>query len=147
MVTDRQYKRPESILVVIHTVSGEVLLLERQHPRGYWQSVTGSLEWNEPASDAAIREVREETGLSIQDQLIDCGYSNRFEIHPDWRTRYAPDTGWNIEYVFRVELAEIAPIQISENEHRQAEWVPAREAAERVGSRTNRAAIERCLVC
>jgi len=137
------YKRPESVLVVIYTVSGEVLLLERCRPAGYWQSVTGGLEWGEAARTAAIREVREETGLQVQDILVDCGYSNRFEIVPAWRARYAPDVDWNTEHVFRVELATTDPITINVEEHVQAEWVPAQQAAERVVSHTNRAAIER----
>ena len=146
MANFQQYKRPESVLVVIHTARGDVLLLERQHPRGYWQSVTGSLHWSEPARDAAIRETREETGLSVGGRLIDCGYSNRFEIHPDWRARYAPNADWNTEHVFRVELAQIVPIKMSKSEHRRAEWVASEEAVKRVSSHTNRAAIERCLL-
>ncbi len=137
------YKRPESVLVVIYTVSGEVLLLERCQPAGYWQSVTGSLEWGEVARDAAIREVREETGLQVQDKLVDCGYSNRFEIVPAWRALYAPDVDWNTEHVFRVELAATDPICINTEEHVLAEWVPAQQAAGRVVSHTNRTAIER----
>jgi len=137
------YKRPESVLVVIYSVGGDVLLLERRQPAGYWQSVTGSLEWDEVARDAAVREVAEETGLQVQDKLVDCGYSNRFEIVPAWRARYAPDTDWNTEYVFRVELAATAPICIATEEHVQAEWVPVQQAVERVSSRTNREAIER----
>jgi len=139
----RAYKRPESVLVVIYSVSGEVLLLERRQPAGYWQSVTGSLERAESARDAAIREVKEETGLQVQENLVDCACSNRFEIIPAWRARYAPDVNWNTEHVFRVELASTDPINISAAEHVQAEWVPAQQAAERVVSHTNRAAIER----
>ncbi len=137
------YKRPESVLVVIYSVTGEVLLLERRQPAGYWQSVTGSLEWGESARDAAIREVREETGMQVQDKLVDCNYSNRFEIIPAWRARYTPDVDWNTEYVFRVELAATAPISINSEEHVQGEWVAAQQAAERVVSHTNRTAIER----
>ena len=66
-----QYKRPESVLVVIYTISGEVLLLERRQPAGFWQSVTGSLAWDEAPREAAIREVSEETGLLEQDRLVE----------------------------------------------------------------------------
>ena len=138
-----KYKRPESVLVVIYTVKGEVLLLERQQPAGYWQSVTGSLKRDEAASAAAVREVREETGLQVQDQLVDCAAVNRFEILPAWRSRYAPDVKWNTEYVFRVELADIVPVEINCKEHRRAVWLPFAQALEQVASRTNRAAIER----
>ena len=44
------YKTPVSVLVVIHTVAGEFLLIERAAHPGYWQSVTGSLE----ATDADL---------------------------------------------------------------------------------------------
>lgn len=59
------YKRPESVLVVIHTPDLQILLLERAKHPGYWQSVTGSREDGEPFLDTAVREVHEETGLQI----------------------------------------------------------------------------------
>ena len=36
------YKKPVSVLVVIHTADLEILLLERAGHPGFWQSVTGS---------------------------------------------------------------------------------------------------------
>ncbi len=141
-MTER-YKRPESVLVVLYTVNCRVLVLERRQPPGYWQSVTGSLGWEETPRQAAIREVREETGLWVQNQLVDCRYSNRFPILPAWRSRYAPDVGWNTEHVFRVELAEVAPITLHGEEHVRAEWLPVRAALKRVSSHTNRTALAR----
>ncbi|MGD8932832.1 MAG: NUDIX domain-containing protein, partial [Chromatiales bacterium] len=49
------YKRPESVLVVVYTAGGEVLLLRRTRPRDFWQSVTGSLHWGESPRQAARR--------------------------------------------------------------------------------------------
>ena len=143
---NRQYKRPESVLVVIYTGGGDVLLLERQQPAGYWQSVTGSLHWDEAPREAAIREVEEETGLMVGQQLVDCGYSNRFEILPAWRSRYAPDVDRNLEHVFVAELPGIVDVRINPREHRRAQWLPARTAALRASSYTNQAAIERLLL-
>ena len=51
------YKRPESVLVVIHTADLQILLLERADAPGFWQSVTGSLEEGENLPEAAWREV------------------------------------------------------------------------------------------
>ncbi len=141
----RGYKRPESVLVVIHTTAGEVLLLERRHPAGYWQSVTGSLRWGETAAAAAVREVREETGLAVDACLIDCGYRNRFLIEPPWRERYAPDQTSNLEHVFRVEYTHRPAIRRNLSEHVRHGWWPAREARARAQSRTNREAIDRLL--
>lgn len=140
------YKRPESVLVVVYTVGGEVLLLERQQPPGYWQSVTGSLRWDEVAVEAARRELAEETGLEAADRLLDCGYRNRFEILPAWRSRYAPDVRENIEYVFRLALPERLPVTVNLREHREAQWLPARVAALRASSYTNQIAIERLVL-
>lgn len=137
------YKRPESVLVVIYTAGGDVLLMERQQPAAYWQSVTGSLERGESNFAAAIREVAEETGLQVADALIDCGYHNRFDIIPAWRERYAPDVTCNTEHVFRVEYTETPAIRINLAEHSRYEWLPAAEAVKRVSSRTNREAISR----
>ena len=60
-------KLPVSVLVVIHTPGLDVLLLERSSRPGFWQSVTGSLErLDEPAREAARREVFEETGIRLE---------------------------------------------------------------------------------
>jgi len=144
-MSTNEHKRPESVLVLIYTLSAEVLLLERRQPAGFWQSVTGSLAWKETPAEAAIREVEEETGLLVPDQLVDCDYSNRFEILPAWRSRYAPGVAWNTEHVFRVELAEMVPIRLSRLEHLRFDWLPAQQALARVSSYTNRTAIERYL--
>ena len=77
-MSTNEHKRPESVLVLIYTLSAEVLLLERRQPAGFWQSVTGSLAWKETPGEAAIREVEEETGLLVPDQLVDCDYSNSY---------------------------------------------------------------------
>ena len=47
-------KIPISVLVVVHDVDKNILLLERSDKKGYWQSVTGSLDsYSEPLFDAA----------------------------------------------------------------------------------------------
>ena len=71
-----QHKRPESVLVLVYTLAGEVLMLRRKYPRDFWQSVTGSLEWDEVPIDAAIRELQEETGLANQ-AIHDCHFFHK----------------------------------------------------------------------
>lgn len=136
------YKRPESVLVLVATRTGEVLLVERAHPPGFWQSVTGSLRAGESAREAAHRELREETGLVAgNDALEDLEIGARFYIRPEWRTRFAPDVRENREHWFRLWLDAPGPVRLS-GEHLRWEWLPARRALERVSSWSNRLAIE-----
>ena len=118
-----------------------MLLLERVQPRGFWQSVTGSLEWGEAAMAAARREVFEETGLRAAGRLEALGRTVRFRIVPPWRARYAPEAHFNTEHWFRLELPARRLICVRAGEHRQHRWLPALIAAQRATSRTNRQAI------
>ena len=137
-----QPKIPVSTLVVIHTPALDVLLLERADAPGYWQSVTGSQHAGESLRDTAIREVGEETGLDArQHQLVEWNLQNVFEIYPIWRHRYAPGVTHNTEHVFGLRVPEKLPVKIAPREHLQAQWLPWREAAQKVFSWSNRKAI------
>jgi len=132
------YKQPVSVLVLIHTVDLQVLLLERADKKGFWQSVTGSLEDGETPHDAAIREVAEETGLdATQYGFSDWQTSNVYEIYPHWRYRYAPGVTQNTEHIFGLELPAPLPVKLAADEHLRYEWVDWREAAIKVFSWTN----------
>jgi len=133
------YKRPESVLVVVCTTAGDVLMLQRRQPAGYWQSVTGSLERDEVPEAAAVRELFEETGLQLP--VTDCRQTNTFPIHPAWRARYAADVTTNREHVFRVECSRQPAITLNEDEHSAYRWLPREAAAALASSRTNREAI------
>ena len=135
------FKTPVSVLVVIHTSAQQVLLLERASHPGFWQSVTGSLEAVEQPPDAAVREVAEETGIVCSAaELRDWRLSNRFEIFPQWRARYAEGVTHNVEHVFSLCVPE-QPVALAPAEHLRWRWLPWREAAAICFSWTNRDAI------
>ena len=137
-----RYKRPESVLVVVYTATDEVLVLLRRQPPDFWQSVTGSLRWNETdPRDAARRELWEETGLGDAVDVVTCGVTNRFPILPAWRHRYAPNVTENVEHVFQAWLPERRPILLNPAEHGEYQWLPRAAAAAKVASWTNRDAI------
>lgn len=140
MATEKRYKRPESVLVVVHSPD-TVLLLRRADVPDFWQSVTGSLDWNETARAAAVRELYEETGLvAAPEALRDLNQTRRFTILPRWRPRYAPDVTENTERAFALALPGETEVRVSP-EHDDYGWFGFADAAERVASWTNRAAI------
>lgn len=136
------YKQPVSALVVIYTSALEVLLLERADHPGYWQSVTGSQDEGESIDRTAVREALEETGLDAREyRLTDWQKQNVYEIYPVWQHRYPPGTTHNTEHVFGLELPGRQPVRVSPREHLSYMWLPWHEAAVKVFSPSNRAAI------
>jgi len=120
------YKQPRSIQVVILARSAReirYLLLRRIASHGgFWQSVTGSLEGDETHMRAAVREVLEETGLVAREEdLIELGVVNTFEIAPLWREKYAPGVTHNEEVCFALEVLE-TPVRVDPIEHDGYAW-------------------------
>jgi len=136
------HKIPVSVLVVIHTADGQVLLMERADAPGFWQSVTGSQDEGETLQQTAIREVREETGLDAGEfELTPWDRSTRYEIYERWRHRYAPGVTHNTEHVFGLKLPAPLPVMLAPREHLRYLWLPWAEAAERCFSPSNAEAI------
>ena len=143
-----QVKIPISVLVVIHNADGEVLLIERADRPGFWQSVTGSLDFPDEATrEAAIREVFEETGIDVTalpaDALHDMQHAVDYVIYPDWRYRYAPGVTSNREHWFSLLVPSNTAVRLAPREHTAFEWLPFTEAATRCFSESNGAAILR----
>jgi dATP pyrophosphohydrolase len=142
------HKIPESVLVVIHTPSLDVLLIERADKPGYWQSVTGSKDAiDEPLIDTCVREVAEETGVEIGSVAVplralrDWRLSNLYEIYPVWRHRYAPGVTHNTEHVFGLTVPAGTAVTLNPREHLHYAWLPWREAADRCFSPSNAEAV------
>ncbi len=140
MAAVAEFRRPESVLIVVHTPSLDCLLLERVEPRGFWQSVTGTLRWAETPEECAARELAEETGLAPVG-LRDAHVQRSFPILPAWRSRYAPGVDSNVEHRWYLEVPEVRPVQVEPTEHVAYLWLPVEAAIERVASWTNREAL------
>ena len=137
------YKIPVSVLVVVYTPQLDVLLLERADRPGFWQSVTGSKDrQDEPLRETAVREVMEETGLdAARYELSDWSKQNVYEIYRQWRSRYGPGVTHNTEHVFGLRVPGRIEVRLAPREHSRCEWLPWRDAAERVFSWSNADAI------
>lgn len=136
------HRQPESVLVLVYTVGGEVLLLKRRQPAVFWQSITGSLEADEQHRAAAARELLEETGLDDQGELYFSGNKRVFEIDPRWRNRYAANVSHNTEYEWRYRLQSACSIRLDEYEHLGYTWMPLTAAIDAVWSWTNKEALK-----
>jgi dATP pyrophosphohydrolase len=145
MAAVAEFRRPESVLVVVHTPELDCLLLERVEPRNFWQSVTGSLDApDEPLLTTATRELFEETGIHADGERIvlrDWQLSNVYEIYPVWRHRYAPGVTHNTEHVFSVEVPRDIAITLAPREHVAHVWLPYLAAADKCFSPSNAEAI------
>lgn len=139
---------------------GEFLLIERADKPGYWQSVTGSLDFSDESPlQAAVRELHEETGfqatpisvptvcdshpkdLLVPGLLRPWPHSLQYEIFEHWRHRYPAGVTQNTEHWFMVCMPDGFSPQLASNEHVGFAWLGARQAAERCFSPNNAQAI------
>jgi dATP pyrophosphohydrolase len=106
-----------------HTLDGiRFLLMKRNLNKIYehlWQGVAGKIEKGETSSEAAIRELKEETGLSPLNIFVADHVSKFYETHGD-RINLVP--------VFGIEV-DSENVILSE-EHISYKWVDIDEAIE-----------------
>lgn len=140
-MSERPFKRPESVLVVVAAITGDVLMLRRTRPDNFWQSVTGSLHWGESPRQAALRELGEETGIQAGAALVDLRHTEEFPILPAWRARYAPSAFRNREHWFALWVQSRRLIRRNPEEHAEHCWLPWRRAERLATSSTNMEAI------
>ncbi len=138
------YRVPRQVLVYLHR-GGEFLLLRRTRELGgFWQGVTGAPEPGESDTDAAVREVREETGFDVSGTIRPVGY--RYELRPGphnlyWSTLYAPGVESVPEEVFVAEVGGDPTLE--PREHMEFRWCSLAEALELLHYAENREALER----
>lgn len=99
----------------------EFLLLKRSSDEKYpgiWQMVTGSVNENEKAFQTALREIKEETGLTPE----------KFWVVPNVNSFYDPKNDLICQVpVFAAEVNSNANVTISE-EHSEFKWASLDEA-------------------
>lgn len=94
----------------------EFLLLKRSPDQYYpnlWQMVTGKIKYNETAYDAALREIKEETGLKPE----------KFWVAPTVNSFYSAEKDYIcLIPVFAARIPEKGEIKLSD-EHTEYQWV------------------------
>jgi 8-oxo-dGTP pyrophosphatase MutT (NUDIX family) len=100
--------RGDQEVIVVVRRDGELLVMRRAPERlGYWSLVSGGLEPEETSWHAAVRELREETGLEAQVRKLPISLSySLLDDPPAIRARYAPGIERVTVHAFVADAAE-----------------------------------------
>ena len=108
---------PREVAVFVHR--GDQILVVHRTQDNYWHVVAGALEQGETFSDAAARELREETGLVAEP--IDMGLEQTYAITARERPLYPDGTAGVVIGNFHVEAPADWEPQLNE-EHDRHQW-------------------------
>lgn len=99
-------------------VSGFLYLMLKRNPKkgNFWQPITGNVELNETFEQAALRELKEETGITEFIKIFDTNYF--FDFFDDDRQQH--------EKVFAVEVSITSIVTLSE-EHTEYQWATSED--------------------
>jgi 8-oxo-dGTP diphosphatase len=70
------YRNPVPTVDIIIELAGGFVMIERKNPPFGWALPGGFVDWGETVEDAAHREAREETGLTLEDVRMFHVYSD-----------------------------------------------------------------------
>lgn len=120
-------------LFYIDTSGPEYLLLKRNNLLGgYWQPVTGFIDEPETNCQAALRELEEETGVSVCKRIVDPKHCFHFNMN-----------GIQCSVsVLALEVASRPDICLS-FEHTEYIWLPYREARSKLYWENNQMTLDK----
>lgn len=107
-------KDTNTAVVGITVFKQKILFLKRKKPPLNWCPPCGRVELNESLEDALIREVKEETNLSIE----------KYKFVSYWEGKFFDKPIKSFLYVCKVKSVEVA---LSKNEHTEYSWVEIKE--------------------
>jgi dihydroneopterin triphosphate diphosphatase len=109
------------------------LMLRRPPARGsFWQGVPGAPLADETDTEAAIREVHEETGYEVGASIIPLGVSYSYALRPEladrWRSRYGRGVNKISVVTFGAEVPAALDPVLDPAEHNSFAWCTYEQA-------------------
>jgi 8-oxo-dGTP diphosphatase len=120
-MSEANYQRPIAAVGVVCLRGDDVLLIRRGAPplEGQWSLPGGRIEWGERAADAALRELREETGCSGEliglIDLVDGVWPDGHYVLIDYAARWTagePQAGDDVREARFFTPAELAALDL-----------------------------------
>jgi len=127
------YRSAASLLVLRPAGEGhDILLLHKPRKKDAWQLPQGGVEGNETIEECALRELKEEAGLSDVRILGKSGHVYQYNFPASYR-RFRPDNicGQRIEFVFALTSKD-AVITVDAKEVDKFMWVKIHEVPQYV---------------
>ena len=130
----KRLPRDVSVQLFTPTPSGwRYLMLRRLRGRGgFWQSVTGAPLAGETDTEAAIREVHEETGYDVTAGIVPLGVSYCYALRPELADRWAARYGRGVREIsvvaFAAEVTAAVDPVLDFAEHDSFAWYRYEEA-------------------
>lgn len=113
--------------IIIYRKFPELKFLILYHGRGYWNFAKGKIESEEKSWEAAVREVREETGLKISDLR----FKKKFKAYEKFVFQRQKEKVFKI-VIFYLAEAKKSEVKISK-EHQGFGWFTYKEAMKILG--------------
>lgn len=139
-------KLRQKVRAVVVNDNGEFLLVR---PHGYrdgeWTLAGGGVEEGETVHQAMRREIAEELGVSLEEDLEQLPVSNRFIYSTEHKAKRALDHDGQEAAMFVVRLPHNAPLALQAEEIVDARWFSAGEALAAFPVAKQRSVFEACL--
>lgn len=139
-------KLRQKVRAVVVNGSGQFLLVR---PHGYrdgeWTLAGGGVEYGETVHQAMRREIAEELGVALEEDLEQLPVGNRFIYSSDHKAKRALDHDGQEASMFVVRLADNVPLVLQAEEIAEARWFSRDEAVAAFPVRKQREVFEACL--
>lgn len=139
-------KLRRKVRAIVVNEAGEFLLVRPHgYKQGEWTLAGGGVEPGETVHQAMRREIAEELGVTLEDDIEALPVVNRFIYGAEHKAKRALDHDGQDATMFLVRLSANAPIALQAEEIGETRWVSRGEALGAFPVKNQREIFEACL--